>query len=79
MNKNKNKWIRISRGMFETHVWIYVQTTIIVLQFSIENEQSQLHFQKFMINQMKNKIPSVRVKSDPNKNKNKNKWIGITE
>ena len=65
--------------MFETHVWIYVQTTIIVLQFSVENEQSQLHFQEFMINQMKNKIPSVRVKSDPNKNKNKNKWIGITE
>ena len=65
--------------MFETHVWIYVQTTIIVLQFSVVNEQSQLHFQEFMINQMKNKIPSVRVKSDPNKNKNKNKWIGITE
>jgi hypothetical protein len=65
--------------MFETYVWIYVQTTIIVLQFLIANELSQLHFQEFMINQMKNKIPSVRVKSDPNKNKNKNKWIGITE
>ena len=65
--------------MFETYVWICVQTTIIVLQFSIVNEQSQLHFQEFMINQMKNKIPSVRVKSDPNKNKNENKWIGITE
>ncbi len=63
--------------MFETYVWIYVRTTIFVLQFSIVNEQSQLHFQEFMINQMKNKIPSVRVKSDPNKNKNK--WIGITE
>ena len=59
--------------MFETYVWIYVQTTIIVLQFSIVNEQLQLHFQEFMINQMKNKIPSVRVKSDLNKKKNKNK------
>ena len=45
--------------MFETYVWIYVQTTIIVLQFLIANELSQLHFQEFMINQMKNKIPSV--------------------
>ena len=65
--------------MFEAYVWIYVHTTIIELQFSVVNDQSQLHFQECMINQMKNKIPSVRVKSDLNKNKKKNKWIRIAD